>query len=84
MADRLDALGGMLEVDSAPGRGTTIRGRILLLAGHDGPMAGVIPGGSEGQPLGVDKPPAAERELDPGGSGPVDPHAELDPSAPGR
>jgi signal transduction histidine kinase len=84
MADRLDALGGMLEVDSAPGRGTTIRGRILLLAGHDGPMAGAIPGGSEGQPLGVDKPPAAERELDPGGSGPVDPHAELDPSAPGR
>jgi signal transduction histidine kinase len=28
MADRLDAIGGELEVESAPGRGTTVRGRI--------------------------------------------------------
>ena len=28
MADRLDAIGGDLEVDRAPGRGTTVRGRI--------------------------------------------------------
>ena len=28
MADRLDALGGMLEVTSAPGDGTTVRGRL--------------------------------------------------------
>jgi len=28
MADRLDALGGHLEVRSAPGRGTTVAGRV--------------------------------------------------------
>jgi signal transduction histidine kinase len=28
MADRLDAVGGKLEVDSAPGRGTSVRGRV--------------------------------------------------------
>jgi signal transduction histidine kinase len=28
MADRMDAIGGRLEVDSAPGRGTTITGRL--------------------------------------------------------
>ena len=28
MADRLDAIGGELEIDSAPGRGTTVRGRV--------------------------------------------------------
>jgi signal transduction histidine kinase len=31
MADRLDALGGSLSVDSAPGRGTTVRGEIPVL-----------------------------------------------------
>lgn len=30
MADRLDAIGGALEVRSQPGRGTTVRGRILV------------------------------------------------------
>src|SRR5205085_9967027 len=30
MADRLDAIGGVLEVSSEPGRGTLIRGRIRL------------------------------------------------------
>ena len=33
MADRLDAIGGELEVDSAPGRGTTVRGRVPLGGG---------------------------------------------------
>jgi signal transduction histidine kinase len=33
MADRIDALGGRLEVISAPGRGTTIRATIPLPAG---------------------------------------------------
>ena len=28
MADRLDALGGQLEVRSVPGRGTTVAGRV--------------------------------------------------------
>jgi signal transduction histidine kinase len=28
MADRLDAIGGDLEIDSAPGRGTVVRGRV--------------------------------------------------------
>jgi signal transduction histidine kinase len=28
MADRLDAIGGGLTVDSAPGRGTVVRGRV--------------------------------------------------------
>ncbi|MGH2685085.1 MAG: sensor histidine kinase, partial [Actinomycetota bacterium] len=28
MRDRLEALGGSVEVDSSPGRGTTVRGRI--------------------------------------------------------
>jgi signal transduction histidine kinase len=28
MADRLDAIGGTLEVTSAPGRGTTVTGRL--------------------------------------------------------
>jgi signal transduction histidine kinase len=31
MADRLDALGGELDVDSAPGRGTVLRGRVPVL-----------------------------------------------------
>jgi signal transduction histidine kinase len=30
MADRLDAIGGMLEVDTQPGRGTLVRGEIRL------------------------------------------------------
>jgi signal transduction histidine kinase/drug/metabolite transporter superfamily protein YnfA len=33
MADRLDAIGGQLEVASAPGSGTTVRGRIRLPRG---------------------------------------------------
>jgi signal transduction histidine kinase len=33
MADRLDALGGDLDVDSAPGRGTLLRGRLPVLVG---------------------------------------------------
>jgi signal transduction histidine kinase len=33
MADRLDALGGEFAVDSAPGRGTTLRGRVPVLVG---------------------------------------------------
>jgi signal transduction histidine kinase len=33
MADRLDAIGGSLEVRSAPGRGTTIAGRVPVLTG---------------------------------------------------
>jgi signal transduction histidine kinase len=32
MADRLDAIGGTLEVRSKPGRGTTVIGRIPLRA----------------------------------------------------
>ena len=28
MADRLDAIGGSLAIDSAPGAGTVVRGRI--------------------------------------------------------
>jgi signal transduction histidine kinase len=32
MADRLDAIGGSLEVRSAPGRGTTIAGRVPFTA----------------------------------------------------
>jgi signal transduction histidine kinase len=32
MADRLDALGGGCEIDSAPGRGTRLRGRLPLIA----------------------------------------------------
>lgn len=32
MADRLDAIGGSLEVRSAPGRGTTIAGRVPVTA----------------------------------------------------
>jgi signal transduction histidine kinase len=31
MADRLDAAGGLLEIDSAPGRGTRISGRVPLV-----------------------------------------------------
>ena len=31
MADRLGAIGGVLDVDSAPGAGTRIRGRITRL-----------------------------------------------------
>jgi signal transduction histidine kinase len=31
MADRIEALGGRVEVRSAPGRGTTVRGRIPLV-----------------------------------------------------
>jgi signal transduction histidine kinase len=30
MADRLEAIGGELTVESAPGRGTTVRGRIPM------------------------------------------------------
>jgi signal transduction histidine kinase len=33
MADRLDALGGSIDIDSAPGRGTTVTGRIPIRAG---------------------------------------------------
>ncbi|MEP6477060.1 MAG: sensor histidine kinase, partial [Actinomycetota bacterium] len=33
MADRLDAVGGTLEVDSAPGAGTTVTGRVPVTAG---------------------------------------------------
>jgi len=32
MADRVEALGGMLEIDSAPGKGTTVMGSIPLAA----------------------------------------------------
>jgi signal transduction histidine kinase len=44
MADRLAALGGELEIRSAPGKGTTVRGR--------------VPAGAEGDD-GVDGQPAA-------------------------
>jgi signal transduction histidine kinase len=30
MADRIDAVGGELSVESAPGRGTTVAGRIPI------------------------------------------------------
>jgi signal transduction histidine kinase len=30
MADRIDAIGGALEVQSAPGRGTTVSGRLRI------------------------------------------------------
>jgi two-component system sensor histidine kinase NreB len=33
MADRLDALGGRIEVRSAPGEGTTVAGRVPLPTG---------------------------------------------------
>jgi signal transduction histidine kinase len=33
MADRLDAIGGTLDVESVPGSGTTVRGRVPLAAG---------------------------------------------------
>ena len=32
MADRLDAIGGNLSVDSAPGRGTVVEGRVPVAA----------------------------------------------------
>jgi signal transduction histidine kinase len=31
MADRLDAIGGELEIESSPGAGTTVRGRIPVV-----------------------------------------------------
>jgi len=34
MADRLEAVGGSLEIHSAPGRGTTVRGRVCTLDGQ--------------------------------------------------
>jgi signal transduction histidine kinase len=40
MADRLDAIGGTLEVTSAPGRGTTVTGRLpVRTASYDAPVA---------------------------------------------
>jgi signal transduction histidine kinase len=33
MADRLDALGGQSEIDSAPGRGTRLRGQVPVMVG---------------------------------------------------
>jgi signal transduction histidine kinase len=36
MADRLAALGGRLEIQSAPGRGTTISGHLPVPAASDG------------------------------------------------
>ncbi len=84
MADRLDAIGGSLEIESAPGHGTTIRGRIVLHREHDAPKAGAEQEGSEGPPPGgLDGPSAAARELGQGGSGPVDPDAKLGASATG-
>jgi signal transduction histidine kinase len=37
MADRLDALGGGVEVDSALGRGTQLRGHVPVLVGAMSP-----------------------------------------------
>lgn len=34
MADRLEALGGRLSIDSAPGRGTTLTGRVPIPRGN--------------------------------------------------
>ena len=42
MSDRLAALGGSCQVDSSPGRGTTVTGRIGL-AGQIGTNAGAVP-----------------------------------------
>ena len=36
MADRVEALGGMLEIRSARGEGTTVAGRLPLVAGGSG------------------------------------------------
>jgi hypothetical protein len=33
MADRLDALGGTVDIESAPGRGTVLRGRVPVAVG---------------------------------------------------
>jgi two-component system sensor histidine kinase UhpB len=40
MADRLDALGGSLEVRSTPGRGTTVAGRVPQSSGGAGTVSG--------------------------------------------
>jgi signal transduction histidine kinase len=37
MSDRLDAIGGVLEVRSEPGQGTSIKGRIPVVGGGPGP-----------------------------------------------
>jgi signal transduction histidine kinase len=49
MSDRLAALGGSCHVDSRPGRGTTVTGRIMFgdpLGGSGGRAAGPGPGGT--------------------------------------
>jgi signal transduction histidine kinase len=42
MSDRLAALGGSCQIDSSPGRGTTVAGRIGLTAAPAG-NAGALP-----------------------------------------
>jgi signal transduction histidine kinase len=44
MVDRLDALGGSLEVTSEPGRGTIVRGRLLARAAANTAPASVASG----------------------------------------
>ncbi|HEY7281788.1 MAG TPA: histidine kinase [Actinomycetota bacterium] len=58
MADRLDAIGGTLEIESAPGNGTTIRGLITA-----------SPGDEPGTPRTAEGPRTEARAT---GSGPVE------------
>jgi len=41
MADRVEAIGGTLDIRSAPGRGTSVSGRIPTAAVADAPSAAV-------------------------------------------
>jgi signal transduction histidine kinase len=43
MEDRIDALGGTLEISSTPGRGTTLRASLPVRAG------GAVAGGTSGE-----------------------------------
>ena len=67
MADRLAALGGGLEIHSAPGQGTTITGHLLIPATSDGNhLAAVTDSPDAAKPPAVgprEHPPAARRTL---------------------
>jgi signal transduction histidine kinase len=46
MADRLDAIGGTLDIRSAPGEGTSVRGEIMVAGDTRGPATTLIEGGA--------------------------------------
>jgi signal transduction histidine kinase len=53
LADRVSALRGDLDIESPPGRGTTIRARIPLSADHAAPSAELRSGRGQSAPLGI-------------------------------